>query len=124
MTLVLLTALLASQPSDQALTAGALYDGCVRHLAAPNTEDMAAVTCDIFAAAQRVVLEIMAAGQDAAGGQDTRIACPPEAIMTGTEARPFIETFVAYVERNPGVRHADASEIFDRALAEKWPCPR
>jgi hypothetical protein len=137
MTLTLVAAaLLAAPPSDvppqePQMTAGQLYDGCVRYVAhanaSPDTDDEGEPICAMKAATMLAVDAVEAAVREIDASQpDTRTFCLPDSISRADvdPGVPLARVFIAYVDRNPASRSADADEIFDRALAEKWPCPR
>ena len=70
-----------------------------------------------------------AAMEEASGHRSgTRIFCPPESSSQEEEERavgyPLAQAFIRYVDAHPAARNEDAGQVFERALAEKWPCPR
>ena len=64
---------------------------------------------------------------DAAGESQPRPRrfCLPESGLNaeGDTSAPLAQAFIAYVDRNPASRDLAYDEVFQRALAEKWPCP-
>lgn len=130
MTLLLLVALLAPPapdlpPPDTTMTAGQLYDGCARYAANSSASSLLegdAAICARTATVRLVAAAVEAAAQDAVGGPDPRTACPPRSLLDSDDAIPLARLFIAYVDHNPASRGTNANEVFERALAEKWPC--
>lgn len=133
---LLAAALLATPPQDAPashppMTAGQMYDGCVRYLAhpdrSPDDRDEGEMICALNAAIMLLSGAVDAAVQDMDPNQpDRRTFCLPESILeaNGDANSPLARAFIDYVERNPASRDTDADAILERALAEKWPCPR
>ena len=132
MMLTLLAAWLAASPPDLAapntrMTAGQLYDACARFVArAPGLHDGEApeeAHCAMTVAIWRMMAAAEAAVLETGGGPDPRTYCAPATIPNG-DGIAIARTFIAYVDDHPTVRGTDSEEIFQRALVEKWPCPR
>jgi hypothetical protein len=123
--LAIAAGLFAAQPQDP-VTAGQMRDGCalvVARGALPplRPEGVAAIMCEINISIR------LAAGLDGAPSEliEGQNFCPPGSLRRGDELYlAMARAFIAYVDRNPASRDADPVETFDRALAEKWPCPR
>ncbi len=132
MAMVLLAAaLLAAPPADGGMTAGQLYDGCGRYLAqigsAPNAEDAGAAACAIMADVQLLANATAVVTREMDGNEpDTRKFCMTEDSpgAEGDASPALVQVFILYVDAHPAARNEDAEEVFERALAEKWPCPR
>jgi len=71
--------------------------------------------------------EAAEAAMEAAGEPQrrTRRFCLPENLLNAEDDNGAVlaRAFIAYVDRNPASRELDYDEVFQRALAEKWPCP-
>jgi hypothetical protein len=125
-------ALLATPPAPgQPTTAGQLYAGCVRYAsqgpASSDPDDVGAATCAVEVAMADAQAAAEAAMEAAGEPQRrTRRFCLPENLMNAEDGRGAVlaRAFIAYVDRNPASRDLDYDEVFQRALAEKWPCPR
>ncbi len=134
MTLALLAAaLLAGQGPDDPMTAGRLYDGCVRYAAraigSANSGDEREIACEARAAGTMMRATAEAVTEEASGVRPgTRIFCLPESTSEEEEERPVgylvAKAFITYVDAHPVARSEHADLVFERALAETWPCPR
>jgi hypothetical protein len=124
-------ALLPAPPEpDQPRTAGQLYDGCVGYAAglmSSDGGDVGPVMCAAEIAMVQAAQAAEVAMESVDGSQPrTRRFCLPESLLStksDTDA-PLVQAFIAYVDRNPASRNLDYDEVFQRALVEKWPCPR
>jgi len=115
-----------SPPAATPSTAGQMYDGCARFAArtAPGApaDDVNEAICAATAALLLVSVDAETAAQEVSGGPDNRTVCPP----AGDRDRdgPWLaRVFTAYVDHHPSARDENADQVFQRALAEKWPCP-
>jgi hypothetical protein len=136
MNLALIAATLLAQsppdvaPSEPSLTAGQLYEGCVRYLAhadaSPDTLDGEAAICAVTAAASLASNAAARAVADVDPQPALLTFCPPETIfqsMEDGETAAAARIFVTYIDRNPASRTAGAGETLNHALVEAWPCP-
>jgi hypothetical protein len=125
-------ALLTAPPApEQPTTAGQLYDGCVSYAAQAATSSDRDLVGEVVCAAEvAMVMAVEAADAAMAGAEGrqsgTRRFCLPESLSSAERdtGAPLVQAFIAYVDRNPASRELEYDEVFQRALAEKWPCPR
>lgn len=126
--LLLATAFLALQPKEPPLTAGQLYDGCAQILAqgepALPIRDRAQAACMAIAGMDLAAADALRQVTDGQVSTTTGQFCLPDAIIEASGPAELQRAFIAYVDAHPAVRSEDGFEVFERALAEKWPCRR
>lgn len=129
---LLAAALFAALPSDvpEGITAARMRDGCVTSLSPgpPPRLDadaaMASAYCELLIAIELTAAAVDAVGTGPGATPVARQVCLPQGVSGDEGSTLLARTFIAYVDAHPEVRDADGAEIFSRALAEKWPCPR
>ena len=128
MSVALLAVAFLAAPSDESLTAGQVYEGCTRLLAQgapvpPSSGHSAEAYCDAIATLDLAAADAMRLVSDGQPAETSRY-CLPDAIVEASDASLLQRAFIAYVDAHPAVRSEDGAEIFEQALADKWPCPR